>query len=83
MLDCFAERSHGHVVRSCPGFDVHCRAQTKGLNFKLSLIVSHDFKIFTEYESKTDNTPINRTKGHTMIYKTRHRKLKIEQHEPH
>jgi len=24
-----------------------------------------------------------RTKGQTMIYKTRHRKLKIEQHQPH
>ena len=24
-----------------------------------------------------------RTYGHTMIYKTQHRKLQIEQHEPH
>jgi len=25
----------------------------------------------------------DRTQGQTMIYKTLHRKLKIEQHEPH
>jgi len=28
-------------------------------------------------------TKRKRTKGQTMIYKTLHRKLKIEQHEPH
>jgi len=28
-------------------------------------------------------TIIKRTKGQTTIYKTLHRKLKIEQHEPH
>ena len=34
---------------------------------------------------RTDNTIANRksTKGQTMIYKTLHRKLKVEQHEPH
>jgi hypothetical protein len=34
---------------------------------------------------RTDNTMANRksTKGQTMIYKTLHRKLKVEQHEPH
>jgi len=28
-------------------------------------------------------TKTKRTKGQTTIYKTLHRKLKIEQHEPH
>jgi len=34
---------------------------------------------------RTDNTEakIKRTKGQRTIYKTLHRKLKIEQHEPH
>jgi hypothetical protein len=34
---------------------------------------------------RMDNTMTKRkrTKGQTMIYKTLHRKLKIEQHEPH
>jgi hypothetical protein len=33
----------------------------------------------------TDNTMAKRkgTKGQTMIYKTLHRKLRIERHEPH
>jgi hypothetical protein len=31
---------------------------------------------------RTDNTMAKR-KGQTIIYKTLHRKLKIEQHEPH
>ncbi len=35
--------------------------------------------------TRSDNTMSkrNRTKGQTMIYKTIHRKLKIEQYEPH
>jgi hypothetical protein len=28
-------------------------------------------------------TPWSKEKGQTIIYKTLHRKLKIEQHEPH
>jgi hypothetical protein len=34
---------------------------------------------------RTDNTMAKgkRTKGQTLIYKTLHRKQKIEQHEPH
>jgi len=34
---------------------------------------------------RTDNTMAKRkrTKGQTTIYKTYHRNLKIEQHEPH
>ena len=36
-------------------------------------------------QRRTDNTMANRkrTKGKTTIYKTLHRKLKIEKHEPH
>ena len=32
---------------------------------------------------RTDQTMANRKQGKTMIYKILHRKLKIEQHEPH
>jgi hypothetical protein len=38
-----------------------------------------------EQKKKTDNamTKRKRTKGQTTIYKTLHRKLKIEQNDPH
>ena len=34
-------------------------------------------------EEGQDNTMEKRTKGQTMIYKTLHKKLKIEKREPH
>jgi len=34
-------------------------------------------------QRRTDNTMIKRKRGQTTIYKTLHRKLKIEQHVPH
>ena len=39
----------------------------------------------TVYQRRTDNTMAKRksTKGQTIIYKTLHRKIKIEHHEPH
>jgi len=37
----------------------------------------------SQIEGLTTQWPKKKTKGQTTIYKTLHRKLKIEQHEPH
>jgi hypothetical protein len=43
----------------------------------------HSWLITGFVTGRTDNTRRKSAKGQTMIHKTLHRKLKIEQHEPH
>jgi hypothetical protein len=55
------------------------------IRFKKSLKIPKMYIRSKSVNRRTDNTMAERkrTQGQTTIYKTPHRKLKIEQHKPH